>query len=897
VSEAGAHVVAPLAAALRSSTSLRSLGLDANEIGPEEVSALANALTTNMSLCELNLSENIIGSGGAVLLASILHSAPTLQVLDLSENMIEASGASALANSLATNNSLRALNLTSNMIGPEGAAAFARALSCNRTLTALRLASTGIGGAGACAIVEALERNSSLRELDIGDNMIGDKFTSRIAEVVVHSRLETLGLQNSAISEAGANELATALAGDAAPIQHLNLSVNGCGDEGIVALARALQSNTTLVSLDIEDNAICDVGATALAQGLTHNVALEKLDLHNNGIGPAGAKALGRALAANASLKTLMLTFNQVADDGAYHLAESLKSNSALETLSLASNDIGPDGADWLSFALETNNTLRTLLLSDNSVGSLGAASLADALSLNSSLETLYLSFNEIGTLGTKRLANGLKRNSALRDLGLGVNSMGDSGAKEMATLLRSSTTLESLDVTYNDIGSEGYAALETAMQRNTTLLKLRTSGKRRAFRELITRNRDQLHERLMACLRTIGREGGSVLWGRVKLAVVGPTGSGKSSTVRSLLGELGDAAYSPTSAAFTRTIDCTTWSEVGPITERDILHSAQVAAARRVWEHRAESSASTPSPATSKRKSMASALRRSLSGALRRPSPRLDQKLPIIADDNLVGVEPSELVDYRHKSRPCESLAVWDMSGDPETFLALQDSLFDQEEGMVLLCVALQDLLEEDEEGEEGRVERVKAQLVSWRDTLMACARDRPVIVAATHADTVAGVEGLDRANELLASLLLGLRLVPDPVSKRVFYPVDNLRGSANRAAALRSALKRQARALPIAAVPIQLAWLRVLYSLVSVESSEVHIQLVTSIAARYGVQHGHVHEMLAALHARGVVLRCEDTVILDPNRLFAQLSPRESFRAALEAHLDALVEGPPDL
>ena len=50
-------------------------------------------------------------------------------------------------------------------------------------------------------------------------------------------------------------------------------------DDGAVALAQALQHNSTLLQVDLSENSISDDGAVALAQALRHNSTLKELHL------------------------------------------------------------------------------------------------------------------------------------------------------------------------------------------------------------------------------------------------------------------------------------------------------------------------------------------------------------------------------------------------------------------------------------------------------------------------------------------------------------------------------------------------------------------------------------------------------------------------------------------
>lgn len=60
-------------------------------------------------------------------------------------------------------------------------------------------------------------------------------------------------------------------------LKHLDLSWNGFGNEGALALGEALKFNNTLVYLDLGNNRINDEGVGMLCRGLETNDTLRTL--------------------------------------------------------------------------------------------------------------------------------------------------------------------------------------------------------------------------------------------------------------------------------------------------------------------------------------------------------------------------------------------------------------------------------------------------------------------------------------------------------------------------------------------------------------------------------------------------------------------------------------------
>ena len=78
---------------------------------------------------------------------------------------------------------------------------------------------------------------------------------------------------------------------------------NNIGDPGAIAIAKALEVNASMTSLDLRWNQIGDAGAAAIANAIAVNASVTYLGLSSNKIGDPGAIAIAKALEVNASLK------------------------------------------------------------------------------------------------------------------------------------------------------------------------------------------------------------------------------------------------------------------------------------------------------------------------------------------------------------------------------------------------------------------------------------------------------------------------------------------------------------------------------------------------------------------------------------------------------------------
>jgi Ran GTPase-activating protein (RanGAP) involved in mRNA processing and transport len=159
-----------------------------------------------------------------------------------------------------------------------------------------------------------------------------------------------------------------------------------------VGIAKALRTNSTLHTLLLEYNydfgddnhKIGNIGAVALAKALESNTTIQRLGLDRNNIGDEGARALAEALKNSSALQMLWKSVsnlnspkrtsmgvhmdNVIADPR--FLADAWKQAKTFSSLRLGlrGNKIGNDGATALAEALKGDSRLQRLDLSDNNI-------------------------------------------------------------------------------------------------------------------------------------------------------------------------------------------------------------------------------------------------------------------------------------------------------------------------------------------------------------------------------------------------------------------------------------------------------------------------------------------------------------------------------------------------
>lgn len=233
-------------------THLTSLDMKANTIGPEGWEALYAAITTNRtftsSLLSLDLSENSIFDEGLYQVAKLLVEAKALRSLALVTNSITPRGIPTLCDGLAHASSLSSLTIDYNNLGDEGVA----------------------------MLVPIVERLPHLRVLGLSDNSIGD---------------------------AGARSLCTYIIGSSnCRVEHLNLSCNQIGDDGLCAIAAALQkkkssTNSRFQYLDLSCNRKCTtVGLTQFTSTAKYWSTLNTVELCSMELAASHLRSLTEAI-------------------------------------------------------------------------------------------------------------------------------------------------------------------------------------------------------------------------------------------------------------------------------------------------------------------------------------------------------------------------------------------------------------------------------------------------------------------------------------------------------------------------------------------------------------------------------------------------------------------------
>jgi hypothetical protein len=308
-----------------------TLDLSGKLTGGDRPTMVAVVAELMRGLASLGLRKNKLTDGEGLKMFATLQTNTTLTQLDLGDNELGAESGKAMVEALKMNTTIRTVALDGDVLSIEELTT-AASINLSKSLREKRL-----GDASGIVIAHLITRNQSLTQLDLGSTPGWARYRSEATR--------------RGGSPWGFSEWQVLRA------------------ESGKALAEALQTNTTLTQLSLNNNKLGDAGGCALAMALQTNTTLTQLDLDVNELGAESSKAMGEALKMNTTLTQLSLNSNQLGDAGGCALAMALQTNTTLTQLSLGGNELGDEGGMALADAL-SGRTMHWLDLSSNRISS-----------------------------------------------------------------------------------------------------------------------------------------------------------------------------------------------------------------------------------------------------------------------------------------------------------------------------------------------------------------------------------------------------------------------------------------------------------------------------------------------------------------------------------------------
>ena len=245
----------------------------------------------------------------------------------------------------------------------------------------------------------------------------------------------------------------------------ISLKLCNINNNGAVNIAKAIQMNTTLQTLDMSNNEISDDGVIAISDYLKRNSSLEKLNLSTNNITSEGAKAVAEAIQVNTTLEKLDLSFNKLSDDGASFISDGLKTNKSLQEIKMSTNEITNKGAKTIAEALQLNTTLKQLDLSINKIFDDGATAISNVLKTNITLQELNISHNNITNKGITKIIEVIQINSTLQNINISKNHISSDGLLYFMEMFKNKNSLQVVNITHNNVTRSGFTSIKQCIE------------------------------------------------------------------------------------------------------------------------------------------------------------------------------------------------------------------------------------------------------------------------------------------------------------------------------------------------------------------------------------------------------------------------------------------------
>jgi Ran GTPase-activating protein (RanGAP) involved in mRNA processing and transport len=275
----------PLFQSLKRNACIKILKIVDCTLSQQDAVQLKLMLRNNNTVQSLLLSCNHIDNDQFREIASGLYRNSTIKELDLANNHLHGLDASIILRSLLQRNrGIRQLDLSRNHFGgTQGMRSLTEGLSRNSTLHELVLSSLRIMDDDLLVLLSGLQLRSPLKAVALSNNLIGPTGVGHVIRVLQQGGVETVVLSNNRrIGSAGARLLATHLSTPECRLKVLCLDGTEMGDEGLQALASALEQNRTLEYLSIDDIFFSSAGLRSLAGSLPQMKKLVRLDFHWN---------------------------------------------------------------------------------------------------------------------------------------------------------------------------------------------------------------------------------------------------------------------------------------------------------------------------------------------------------------------------------------------------------------------------------------------------------------------------------------------------------------------------------------------------------------------------------------------------------------------------------------
>ena len=410
-------------------STLKVLALDDNLMPQETCKTLASIITQNTGLEELYLNNNNLGIG-SVEIAKALQEITSLKSLGFSKNKVPYEVSDELAFAIEVNKSLEKLWLQSNMLS-SSINVILNALCKISTLKVLNLDDNVMPQETGKTLAFIAQHNTGLEEMHLSDNNLGISALEVAKALQRNSCLKSLNLNNNKLPQEVCDELAIAIESNSL-LEQLSLHCNNF--RSLLVILQALLSVSSLKLLDLYQNSITDKVGNVLASVISKNTELQVLQFNLLRI-PLNVIIAMKNLSA---LQTLVFCTCNVSEEVEMKIAHVIINNKSLRWSSLPNINLSKK---VILQAVATISNLNTLWLEDNLLSEEMSDDLSLAISKNASLERVILLDNMLQT-GLMKIAKACNKLSNIQVLQLAHNCIIPSKVVELTSIITQNTSL-----------------------------------------------------------------------------------------------------------------------------------------------------------------------------------------------------------------------------------------------------------------------------------------------------------------------------------------------------------------------------------------------------------------------------------------------------------------------
>ncbi|CAL6003888.1 Conserved_hypothetical protein [Hexamita inflata] len=402
-----------------------------------------------------------------------LQSAQNLKLLHFSQSDISPRQLQQLVASIQTLPNIEIFEIFGASISDDQCQCIAGYILQAKKLEQIKLSDNHITSSGAKIISNALRQaigtGAKIKTFHIGGNEIGSSGIQQICKNLAGmTSIQSLGLRNSSLDEAGLNSVADLLAHPECKVLDLQLRKNSLSK--VEYFCSKLQLNKLIRVLDLQDTGLTVQQITILSYSLQRNTCLHALNLSNNPFGDITAQALTLIITGCEQLTTLTLD----------------SCNLTSQSILIIINQIQIKKVSLAAISLQKN------LINDIGFKALGEAVAAGQLK---SLNVANNLITQDGVTQFGQLAS--SPNCRLRQLDVSGNLIGNSGAEALGTLLSFNQTILRLFITDCTINEQGAAAIFQALQTNQTLIQMTFGGQSKTQNNISKQLRSHIDNKL----------------------------------------------------------------------------------------------------------------------------------------------------------------------------------------------------------------------------------------------------------------------------------------------------------------------------------------------------------------------------------------------------------------